>query len=50
MYRKQVRRRRAVLFALVAVSLTFLSLYFQEGSGGPLHRIQRVVATVLGPV
>jgi rod shape-determining protein MreC len=49
MYRKQVRRRRAVLFALVAVSLTFLSLYFQEGSGGPLHRIQRVVATVLGP-
>jgi rod shape-determining protein MreC len=50
MYRKQVRRRRAVLFALVAVSLTFLSLYFQEGNGGPLHRIQRVVATVLGPV
>ena len=50
MYRKQVRRRRAVLFALVAVSLTFLSLYFQEGSGGPLHRIQRVVATVLGPI
>jgi len=50
MYRKQVRRRRAVLFALVAVSLTFLSLYFQESSGGPLHRIQRVIATVLGPV
>jgi rod shape-determining protein MreC len=50
MYRKQVRRRRLVLLALVAVSLTFLSLYFQEGSGGPLHRIQRVVATVLGPV
>ena len=49
MYRKQVRRRRAVLFALVAVSLTFLSLYFQESSGGPLHRIQRVVATVLSP-
>lgn len=50
MYRKQVRRRRAVLLALVALSLTFLSLYFQEGSGGPLHRIQRAVATVLGPV
>jgi rod shape-determining protein MreC len=50
MYRKQVRRRRAVLFALVAASLTFLSLYVQESSGGPLHRIQRVVATVLGPV
>ena len=50
MYRKHVRRRRAVLLALVALSLTFLSLYFQEGSGGPLHRIQRGVATVLGPV
>jgi rod shape-determining protein MreC len=49
MYRKQVRRRRAVLLALVAASLTFLSLYFQEGTGGPLHRIERVVATVLGP-
>jgi rod shape-determining protein MreC len=49
MYRKQVRRRRLVLLALVAASLTFLSLYFQEGSEGPLHRIQRVVATVLAP-
>jgi rod shape-determining protein MreC len=49
-YRKQVRRRRAVLLALVALSLTFLSLYFQEGSSGPLHRLQRGVATVLGPV
>jgi rod shape-determining protein MreC len=49
-YRKQVRRRRAVLLALVAISLTFLSLYFQEGSEGPLHRMQRGVATVLGPV
>jgi rod shape-determining protein MreC len=50
MYRKQVRRRRAILLALVAASVTFLSLYFQENSGGPLHRIQRVFATVLGPV
>lgn len=50
MYRKQVRRRRAVLLALVALSLTFLSLYFQEGSDGPLHRLQRGVATALGPV
>jgi rod shape-determining protein MreC len=49
-YRKQVRRRRAVLLALVALSLTFLSVYYQEGSEGPLHRMQRGVATVLGPV
>lgn len=49
MYRKQVRRRRAVLLLLVAASLTLLSLYFQEGSGGPLHGFQRGVSTVLGP-
>src|SRR5688572_24350937 len=50
MYRKQVRRRRAVLLLLVAASLTLLSLYYREGSGGPLHGVQRVVATVLGPL
>ncbi|CAN5532941.1 rod shape-determining protein MreC [soil metagenome] len=50
MYRKQVRRRRAVLLLLVAASLTLLSLYFREGSDGPMHRSQRGVAAVLGPV
>jgi rod shape-determining protein MreC len=50
MYRKQVRRRRAVLLLLVAASLTLLSLYYREGSGGPLHSVQRVVAAVLGPL
>src|SRR5918996_4284086 len=50
MYRKQVRRRRAVLLLLVVASLTLLSLYFREGSGGPIHRFQDVVSTVLGPV
>ncbi len=49
MYRKQVRRRRAVLLLLVAASLTLLSLYFREGSGGPLHGFERGVSTVLGP-
>lgn len=49
MYRKQVRRRRAVLLLLVIASLTLLSLYFREGSGGPFHRVQRGVAAVLGP-
>ena len=49
MYRKQVRRRRAVLLLLVVASLTLLSLYFREGDSGPTHRIQRGVATVLGP-
>jgi rod shape-determining protein MreC len=50
MYRKQVRRRRAVLVLLVVVSLVLLSSHFSEGSGGPLHGVQRVVATVLGPI
>jgi rod shape-determining protein MreC len=49
MYRKQVRRRRAVLLLLVVASLTLLSLYFQEGNNGPMHRVQRGVAAVLGP-
>ena len=38
-----------MLLLLVVASLTLLSLYFQEGSGGPMHRVQRVVAAVLGP-
>jgi rod shape-determining protein MreC len=49
MYRKQVRRRRAVLLLLVAVSLTLLSLQFRESSGGPLHGFQRGVATAFSP-
>lgn len=49
MYRKQVRRRRAVLLLLVIASLTLLSLYFREGGQGPMHRVQRGVAAVLGP-
>jgi rod shape-determining protein MreC len=49
-YRKQVRRRRAVLVVLVAVSLILLSTQFSEGSGGPLHAVQRSIATALGPL
>jgi rod shape-determining protein MreC len=50
MYRKQVRRRRAVLVLLVIASLVLLSSHFSEGSGGPLHAIQRGLATVLAPI
>jgi rod shape-determining protein MreC len=39
-----------VLVLLVTASLILLSTYFSEGSGGPLHSVQRVVATVLGPI
>ena len=50
MYRKQVRRRRAVLVLLVIAALVLLSLSFTEGSSGPLRSGQRAVAAVLAPV
>jgi rod shape-determining protein MreC len=50
LYRKQVRRRRAVLVLLIVVSLVLLSSQFSEDEGGPLHAIQRGVATVFGPL
>jgi rod shape-determining protein MreC len=50
MYRKQVRRRRAVLVALIVLSLVLLSSHFSEAESGPLHTIQRGVATVFAPV
>src|SRR5688500_11002825 len=50
MYRKQVRRRRAILVALIVTSLVLLSAHFSEADSGPLHVIQRGVATVLSPL
>jgi rod shape-determining protein MreC len=50
MYRKQVRRRRAVLVALIVLSLILLSSHFSESESGPLHSLQRGVATVLSPI
>ena len=50
MYRKQVRRRRAVLVALIVVSLVLLSSHFTEAESGPLHTIQGGIAAVLSPV
>lgn len=50
MYRKQVRRRRAVLVLLIVISLILLSAEFSEGDSGPLHAIQRGVAAALAPV
>jgi rod shape-determining protein MreC len=49
-YRKQVRRRRAVLVTLVIVSLILLSLSFSEADSGPIHSIQRGLASVFGPI
>jgi rod shape-determining protein MreC len=50
MYRKQVRRRRAVLVALVVASLVLLSISFSEAESGPLRSIQRGVSAVLSPI
>lgn len=50
MYRKQVRRRRAVLVGLLVASLVLLSISFSEAQSGPLHSIQRGVSAVLSPV
>src|SRR5262245_9609421 len=50
MYRKQVRRRRAVLVALIVVSLVLLSSHFSEAESGPLHAIQRGVSAALSPI
>jgi rod shape-determining protein MreC len=47
---KQVRRRRAVLAALVAVSLILLTAYFGSPQSSPLHSIQRGIDEVLSPI
>jgi rod shape-determining protein MreC len=50
MYDKQVRRRRAVLFALVVCCLVLLTAYFGESSGGPLKSVQTGAMEVVAPV
>ena len=50
MYDKTVRRRRAVLVLLVALSLILLTAYFREAPGGRLHSVQRGFLTVISPI
>ena len=50
MYRKQVRRRRAILVLLIVAALVLLSTQLTEREGGPLHSMQRAVASVFGPM
>jgi rod shape-determining protein MreC len=47
---KKVRRRRAVLALLVAISLLLLTAYFGEAPSSPLHSIQRGIVAVLSPL
>ena len=51
MYRKQVRRRRAILVLLIVAALVLLSTARSPSAdGGPLHSMQRGVASVFGPL
>jgi rod shape-determining protein MreC len=50
MHDRVVRRRRAVLAALIALSLLLLTAYFGESSGGGLHAVQRGAMEVLAPI
>lgn len=50
MHDKQVRRRRAVLGLLVALSLILLTAYFGESPSSPLHSVQRGIVEVISPV
>ena len=50
MYRKQVRRRRAILVVLVVACLMLISISISEAESGPLHSVQRSISTVLSPV
>lgn len=48
--KKVVRRRRAVLGVLVALSLGLLTVYFGENTGGILHSVQRGTSAVFSPL
>jgi rod shape-determining protein MreC len=47
---KVVRRRRAVLALLVALSIFLLTAYFGESGNGGLHAVQRGAMEVLAPI
>jgi rod shape-determining protein MreC len=49
-YRKQVRRRRAVLVVLVVIALVLISATFSQSSGGPLHTVQQGMASIFSPL
>jgi rod shape-determining protein MreC len=48
--KKVVRRRRAVLGVLVALSLVLLTVYFGENGGGFLHSVQRGTSAAFSPL
>jgi rod shape-determining protein MreC len=49
-YKKTVRRRRAVLVLLVGLSIALLTAYFGESASGGLHAIQRGFLEAMAPL
>jgi rod shape-determining protein MreC len=49
-YKRSVRRRRAVLALLVGLSIALLTAYFGESASGSLHAIQRGFLEALAPL
>lgn len=50
MYRKQVRRRRAILVTLVVACLMLISISISEAESGPLKSIQNGLSSIFNPV
>ena len=50
LYKKSVRRRRAVLALLVSLSIALLTVYFGESTSGGLHAVQRGFLEVMAPL
>jgi rod shape-determining protein MreC len=48
--RKAIRRRRAVLAVLVALSIAILTAYFGESGGGAFHTLQRGAQEAFAPI
>jgi rod shape-determining protein MreC len=48
--KKVVRRRRAVLVVLVALSITLITIYFGESGSGSLHAFSRGTETAFSPL
>jgi rod shape-determining protein MreC len=49
-YKRSVRRRRAVLALLVGLSIALLTAYFGESASGGLHAVQRGFMEALAPL
>lgn len=50
MYRKQVRRRRAILVLLVVGCLMLISISISEAESGPLNSVQNGLSSVFAPI